>query len=352
MNRAAEQPMDLSLPRPPAAATGLKAFLVTAKGAVPAADPGAAAALLKQGQYFWLDLVGDDEPARAAFVEQLGFDAGDSTWLQRFGQAGRISLDRVRLRASTWLSEGPGQGLTEIHLLSSRRCVVTAWRGHAGVLDEVRPRLAETLANPQSSPTSATAILLQLILASLHAAVSIVDAELTRFQRQLAEAPDQVDFPAMNLQTRRLQLIWSEVERYSEAVKGALIGLNTATDIDARGAEELASYAEQVEDLESRLKVRSEWGADMMRDYAAAIAHQQSQQISRLTMVSLIFLPITFLTGFFGMNFPWMVKALGGPTAFMGLGLALPVASVTITTIWLSRRLARTSRRGPGGARQ
>lgn len=319
----------------PAIAPGLAIALVTAGGVTWDADAGEVRDLLSGAEFFWLDLIGGDAAARAPWLALLELDAGDAAWLQRFGQAGRVSFDQRRLRAATWLSEGAGQGLTEVHVLGSRRCALTLWTGTPSALDGVRQRLVDTLSTRPDSASAVVAVLLQLLLSTLHDAMSAVDAQLETLQRELAQRPASIDYARMSAQTRRLQSIWAEVERYSQAVKSAMIGVEGLSAVDARGAEALASYAEQVEDLESRLKERSQWGAEMQRDYATAVAHGQSLQISRLTMVSIIFLPITFLTGFFGMNFPWMIHMLGSPAAFAALGLALPVLSVIVAVSWL-----------------
>jgi len=108
--------------------------------------------------------------------------------------------------------------------------------------------------------------------------------------------------------------------------------------MDARGAEELNDYAEQVEDIEHRLSDRSKWGSNILQDYVAAIAQRQGDQINRLTLVSLIFLPLTFITGFFGMNFGWMNEVIGSAHAFVALGVAPPAVSVVVTMAWLRRR--------------
>src|ERR1700677_3879317 len=105
--------------------------------------------------------------------------------------------------------------------------------------------------------------------------------------------------------------------------------------MDPRGAEELNEYAEQVEDVEEQLYERRRWMSDMMHDYATAIAQRQGEQINRLTLVSLIFLPVTALTGFFGMNFNWMIDALGGAVTFFVLGVMLPLLCVALTVAWL-----------------
>jgi len=100
----------------------------------------------------------------------------------------------------------------------------------------------------------------------------------------------------------------------------------------------LDQYTEIVEDLASRLSERVDWASVVVQDYKAALAQWQSEQISRLTVVSVIFLPITFLTGFFGMNFGWMANHLGGFWVFLPLGVALPFANAVVTIGWFRRR--------------
>jgi len=39
--------------------------------------------------------------------------------------------------------------------------------------------------------------------------------------------------------------------------------------------------------------------------------------------VATIFLPLTVLTGFFGMNFNWLISHIGPAWAFWGLGIGL-----------------------------
>ena len=68
--------------------------------------------------------------------------------------------------------------------------------------------------------------------------------------------------------------------------------------MDQRGATELNDYADLVADVEHRLQERMLWLTNILRERAASIAQHQSDQINRLTLVSVIFLPITFVTGF------------------------------------------------------
>jgi Mg2+ and Co2+ transporter CorA len=51
-----------------------------------------------------------------------------------------------------------------------------------------------------------------------------------------------------------------------------------------------------------------------------------------LTVMATIFLPLTFITGFFGMNFEWMVGEVDTELAFWLLGIGSPVVGVLL--IW------------------
>jgi magnesium transporter len=57
----------------------------------------------------------------------------------------------------------------------------------------------------------------------------------------------------------------------------------------------------------------------------------------RLTIVATIFLPLTFLTGFFGMNFAWMVGEIDSVAAFWLLGVGSLLVAVVVLAVLLLR---------------
>jgi len=67
---------------------------------------------------------------------------------------------------------------------------------------------------------------------------------------------------------------------------------------------------------------------------------------TRLTVVATIFLPLTFLTGFFGQNFGWMVDHIRSPGMFWGLGVGGMLAAVAIAYLYVRRNETREQLRG------
>jgi hypothetical protein len=124
------------------------------------------------------------------------------------------------------------------------------------------------------------------------------------------------------------------------------VGIESLPGMDPRAAEELNDYVEQVEDVEEQLNERRRWMSDIMHNFATDIAQKQGDQIGRLTLVSLIFLPVTALTGFFGMNFDWLNRSISGES-FLVLGVILPALCVILTIAWLMRQWLLRFRRWP-----
>jgi magnesium transporter len=62
----------------------------------------------------------------------------------------------------------------------------------------------------------------------------------------------------------------------------------------------------QVDNLWQEYQALRAWMSELMEIQRDNIASKTSQKINRLTILSTVFLPITFITGFYGMNFKYM----------------------------------------------
>ena len=62
-----------------------------------------------------------------------------------------------------------------------------------------------------------------------------------------------------------------------------------------------------------------------------------NQMAGRLTVVATFFLPLTFATGFFGMNFGWMVGHIDSAATFFLLGVGSMAATIAIAAGLLMR---------------
>jgi magnesium transporter len=62
--------------------------------------------------------------------------------------------------------------------------------------------------------------------------------------------------------------------------------------------------------------------------YLSTVSNRLNSVMKQLTIMATIFLPLSFITGFFGQNFGWMVGHIGSPGIFFGLGIGLEILTV------------------------
>jgi magnesium transporter len=94
-------------------------------------------------------------------------------------------------------------------------------------------------------------------------------------------------------------------------------------------------YFERIDQQLIRMIAGIDAAADAL---AKLIDLRLNQTIYWLTVVSTIFLPLTFITGFFGMNFTWMVDQVDTALAFVLLGIGTPLLAVALTVLLVRRR--------------
>ena len=81
-----------------------------------------------------------------------------------------------------------------------------------------------------------------------------------------------------------------------------------------------------------------EQAKDALSHYSEVVAGRQAQVINSLTIVATVFLPLSFLTGYFGMNFRILTAdAQNTLWQFILLGLLLPIASASLSLLLIHR---------------
>ena len=59
-------------------------------------------------------------------------------------------------------------------------------------------------------------------------------------------------------------------------------------------------------------------------------AYRQGQVSKQLTIIATIFLPLTYITGFFGQNFGWMINHIIDQPTFVWIGIGSQLAALLV----------------------
>jgi magnesium transporter len=90
---------------------------------------------------------------------------------------------------------------------------------------------------------------------------------------------------------------------------------------------------------------RMEQGAEMaVQIHFSALGHRTNEIMRVLTALTAVFLPLNFITGFFGMNFEFLPFIHSKHAMWVMLALSACVAAVVVLVFWRKRYLARAAR--------
>jgi magnesium transporter len=72
--------------------------------------------------------------------------------------------------------------------------------------------------------------------------------------------------------------------------------------------------------------------------YLSTVSNRLNSVMKQLTVMATVFLPLTFITGFFGQNFGWMVGHIKSGAVFVGLGIGVEILTVAALFTLFKRR--------------
>jgi magnesium transporter len=170
---------------------------------------------------------------------------------------------------------------------------------------------------------------------------------------------DQVEatvFSGAVAPTERIYSLRREATDFRRAVH-PLVGV--VVSVERAAAPELQPYLRDVRD--HVLQVDEEVGAQrdllgtVLEANMAVISAQQTKisvrqnaTMEQLTILATVFLPLSFVTGFFGQNFGWLVGHIGGAGDFVVFGLGGLFVPLVLLYFWLRRRHAPEPDELPG----
>jgi magnesium transporter len=295
---------------------------------------------LERKEFFWLDLE-DPTPKEVEHLGQLlklhPLTLDDiSTFSERPKREhydGYVSLVVYGADADTKSGESL---LREVHMLISGEWVVTLHPSPFATVDNLQKRL-----KPADFP------------GELALTYQILDAVLSTFVPILDRVDDQID----DLEQAVIEKPREESLQQIFSLKRDLISMRRVItpmrDFFARDADEIAHLPGMEPDDQPYFRdlydtlVRSSDLIDSYRDllsgatdmYLSTVANRQGEISKQLTIIATIFLPLSFLTGFFGQNFAWLTgNVLNQTWSFFVLGLGLLVLSIALLVVFFRRQ--------------
>jgi len=297
-------------------------------------DAGRIAELRDRGEAFWIDLRDPSPEDLDALKQLLHLPPPAVQDSREFGQRPKLDLYDERALLVFYGVEGEGADapLVEVHVHLAGAAIVTLRRRSCLHLEAARGRLM--------ADVPATAVVVGVLLAlarSLSAQVDAVAAEVERLEENAFQHPTDMDRRRLSVLRARLFRLRQVLIPQSEILADDAELLDALPGLEHRPArhpfrdvhDELVLATAAVDYSRERL-------AEALNVYLASVSNRLNELAARVTVFASVFLPLTFITGFFGMNFGWMVGHIDSFGTFLVLGIVgtLVPALVTGLVLW------------------
>ena len=208
----------------------------------------------------------------------------------------------------------------EVHLhVGSRGLVVVC-------PEPLMPVLGAAVPQVRLGPDEALAAVLLALANQATAAIQDLSEEADRLDQDrigLASGARRRTIADLRHRVFALQQLW------------AAHHLLCATDGILAEAQAEATGQRRLRQAGAAFEANSAAAAQVYARLGDASTRQSAVINERLTLVTVVFLPLTVISSFFGMNFAWMTDRIGSAADFIVLGIVAPVALVAVTVLGL-----------------
>jgi magnesium transporter len=313
------------------------------------------------GGFVWLGLV-EPRPEELAEVRdqfglhELAVEDAQSFHLRAKFEQYESEVQFAILRTARYDHEREEVEFGEISIFLAPSFVITVRQGIASELHGDRLRLEQRPELLRAGPFSVLWAIIDKVVDDYAPVVEGVERDI--------EDVEGTVFAGTIAPTERIYFLRREVTDFYRAVHPLLAPL----DALERGSfgelpHELAPYFRDVHDhlrlvdeevAAQRDLLSTVLGANMavISTEQNRVSARQNDSIRQLTMIATVFLPLTFVTGFFGQNFNWMVAHIGSFADFVVFGLGgLLLATIGLAIVLrqggVLRRLPRRAAERP-----
>jgi len=315
--------------------------LVLKDGSSIPADPAVVEKALGDQTLLWLDLHQAGEDTIGLLRDVFHFHPLVLDDVTEFGQRPRVEDFGDMVYLVSYGLAADGTSFSEVHFSIAENYLVTVRRDGCPTVDQLRNRLDKPGGQLPTGNRPTRLILLHHLLDGLvdnfYPPLSALDDRSDALQEQIFVKPtnDQLAqlFDMQRWLVHARKLVAPQRDMMASLVAGMVIVPGTTSESDPY-LRDLYDHLIRISDM---IDTYRDLLSNGMSAYLSTVSNNLNEVMKQLAIIATIFLPLSFLTGFFGQNFGWLVGHLGGLPTFLMVGIGTEVVAVA-ALYWLFHR--------------
>jgi magnesium transporter len=299
-------------------------------------------AALAGKQFFWLDL--DDSATDGTVSELLSvhfeFHPLAVQAAEKFGQRPRFDDYDHFVYLVTRGADPKDSGQAEVHLFWTDTYVVTVHRGDCPAVHSVRDRMAQH--HVSASNASPQIVIVYLIMNALvdgfFPVLSDFDDKIDALEDDILKSPTEAQLGVLFDMKRSLMNMRKVIAPQRDmmaSINSGVAEVPGMTDEAARYFRDLYDHLIRLADLVDSYR---DLLSSVMDTHLSTVSNRLNVVMKQLAIIATVFLPLSWLTGFFGQNFAFLVNHITRGWTFFVIGIGTEVIAVILLFVLFRRR--------------
>ncbi len=303
------------------------------------------AARLAQGVFFWLDIEqpGDDDVALLRDVVKLHPLALED--IRHFGQRPKIEdyddFSQLVVYGATGSDGGDGQPQidpVEVHCYYAERYLITVHQGELPIFGELREQHAKRLTKVEEG-TGILYLVVDALVDSFFPRMASFDERIDTLETAIFSNPTDEELQLVFTMKRHLVALRQVVTPQRDMFAALVAGRYDVPGLDDEGLRYFRDVYDHLIRVSDELDTYRDLLTGAMDVYLSTVSNKLNVVMKQLGVVATFFLPLSFLTGFFGQNFAYLTAHVQTPTwSFFVWGIGLDLASVLAFVVFFRKR--------------
>jgi magnesium transporter len=296
------------------------------------------------GAYFWLNLdihdPGPDDDVTGLLVNTFHFHPVAVEAVERFGQRARIDDYDDFVHIITFGIAADGKNAAEVHCFITDKFIISLHQGDFPALEAVCDRIATHHSAKASAPQ---VVILYLILDSLidsfFPVLSEFDDSIDDLEGAILKNPTEEQLGTLFEMKRQIMTIRKVVTPQRDMIASLNAGMVTIPGMTDQATAYFRNLYDHLIRISDMVDSYRDLVSGAMDTHLSMVSNRLNVVMKQLAIIATVFLPLGFLTGFFGQNFAWLTGHLETSGAdFIFLGLGFELVAIVLLLLLFKRR--------------
>jgi magnesium transporter len=302
-----------------------------------AIDDSAIDEATSRDEFFWLDLEAHEQEHIDGLAKRFDWHPLMVEDIANFGQRPKMDSydDYVYLVFYGVRLDDEGQSaMTEVHLVVSGSYIVTFRHAGCHELDELRARFAR---RPAGNEQYVVYAVLDALTDTFFPILEAIDDHIDELEDAIVTHPDDEQLAQVFKLKRSLVVMRRIVTPQRDLAARTIDDINNIPGLDPGTRDYFRDVYDHLIRVSDLIDSYRDLLTGAMDVYLSTVSNRLNVVMKQLTVIATIFLPLTFVTGFFGQNFGWLVGHINSLWVFLVYGIGGLLLPCIALFIWFRR---------------